>query len=49
MARSKLCNYYFGELIGGHVSYRECFYKTLMTLPYWMVSERIPPSSHAPF
>jgi geranylgeranyl reductase family protein len=49
MARSKLCNYYFGELIGGRVGYRECFYKTLMTLPYWMVSERIPPSNHAPF
>jgi geranylgeranyl reductase family protein len=49
MVRSKLCNYYFGELIGGRVGYRECFYKTLMTLPYWMLSERIPASQHAAF
>jgi len=49
MVRSKRCNYYFGELIGGRVSYRECFYKTLATLPYWMLSKRIPLSEHAPF
>jgi len=49
MVRSKRCNYYFAELIGGRVSYRECFYKTLATLPYWMLSKRIPPSEHAPF
>ena len=49
MVRSKRCNYYFAELIGGRVSYRECFYKTLATLPYWMLSKRIPLSEHAPF
>jgi flavin-dependent dehydrogenase len=49
MARSKQCNRYFGELISGRVSYRECFYKTLATLPYWMLSKRIPLSAHAQF
>jgi geranylgeranyl reductase family protein len=49
MVRNRHCNYYFGELIGGRVSYKECFYKTLATIPYWMLSERIPPSTRSPF
>ena len=49
MVRNKHCNYYFGELIGGRVSYRECFYKTVATLPYWLFSEMLPPSRQSPF
>ena len=49
MVRNKHCNKYFGEIIGGGISYRECFYKTAATMPYWLFSERIPPSGIAPF
>ena len=49
MVRNKHCNFYFGELIGGRVGYRECFAKTLATMPYWLLSPRIPPSDHPPF
>lgn len=49
MVRNKYCNYNYGELIGGNVSYRSCFYKTLFTLPYWAFSSRIPPSERGSF
>ena len=35
-------NYYFAELIAGKVSYKECFYKTLATSPYWLFSKKFP-------
>jgi geranylgeranyl reductase family protein len=35
-------NYYFSELIAGHVGHKECFYKTLVTMPYWLLSKKVP-------
>jgi geranylgeranyl reductase family protein len=40
MVRNKHVNHYFAELIAGDVSYKECFYKTLLTSPYWLFSEK---------
>ena len=40
MVRNKHVNYYFAELIAGDVSYKECFYKTLTTSPYWLFSQK---------
>jgi geranylgeranyl reductase family protein len=42
MVRNRHVNYYFAEIIAGRVSYKECFYKTLMTLPYWLFSGSFP-------
>ncbi len=42
-------NSYFAELIAGRVGYRECFYKTLLTSPYWMFSRRYPAYEGEPF
>jgi geranylgeranyl reductase family protein len=39
MVRNMHANYYFAELIAGHVGHRECFYKTIFTSPYWMFSK----------
>ena len=32
----------FAGLIVGSVSYRECFFKTLLTSPYWVFSRHLP-------
>jgi flavin-dependent dehydrogenase len=42
MVRNVHVNYYFAELIGGHVGHKECFYKTIFTTPYWLFSEKFP-------
>ncbi len=42
MVRNMHVNYYFAELIAGHVGHRECFYKTILTSPYWLFSKRFP-------
>jgi len=42
MVRSVYVNEYFAELIGGGVSHKECFYKTIATSPYWFWSRRYP-------
>ncbi len=49
MVQNQPCSRYFGEMISGSVSYAECFFKTAATMPYWLFSSRIPPSTHAPF
>jgi geranylgeranyl reductase family protein len=41
MVRNKHVSYYFAGLISGDVSYKECFYKTLLTFPYWILSEKL--------
>jgi geranylgeranyl reductase family protein len=41
MVRSRHVNYYFAGIISGGVSYKECFYNTLLTLPYWILSEKL--------
>ena len=43
MVRSPHVNYYFSELIAGGVGHKECFYKTILTSPYWLFSTRVPP------
>ncbi len=40
MVRNKHVNNYFAEIIAGEVSYKECFYKTLLTAPYWLFSKK---------
>ena len=42
MVRKVHVNYYFAELIGGHVGHKECFYKTIFTSPYWLFSKKFP-------
>jgi len=41
MVRNEYVNYYFAELIGGNVSHRECFYKTIFSAPYWLLAKKI--------
>jgi geranylgeranyl reductase family protein len=43
MVRNIHVNYYFAELIAGRVGHKECFYKTILTLPYWLFSNKFPP------
>lgn len=38
MVRNEHVNYYFAELIAGRVGHKECFYKTILTSPYWLLS-----------
>jgi len=45
MVRSVHVNEYFAELIGGNVGHRECFYRTILTSPYWLWSRKYPPLS----
>ncbi|MGI8896045.1 MAG: geranylgeranyl reductase family protein [Casimicrobiaceae bacterium] len=40
MVRNIHVNYYFSELIAGGVGHRECFYKTILTIPYWLFSKK---------
>jgi geranylgeranyl reductase family protein len=42
LVRNPKVNYYFAELIGGGVSPRECFYKTVGTLPAWLLKPKLP-------
>lgn len=42
MVRNKHVNHYFAELIAGKVGHRECFYKTILTSPYWLFSRNLP-------
>ena len=41
MVRNAHVNYYFAELIAGRVGHKECFYKTILTSPYWLLSRRL--------
>jgi hypothetical protein len=43
MVRNIHVNYYFAELIAGRVGHKECFYKTILTLPYWLFSDKFAP------
>ena len=49
MARNPHVNYYFAELIAGRVGHKECFYKTILTSPYWILSSHLAPYSETPF
>ena len=42
MVRNAHVNQYFAGLISGAVTPRECFYKTLRSVPYWLASRMIP-------
>jgi geranylgeranyl reductase family protein len=42
MVRNIHVNYYFSELIAGRVGHKECFYKTILTSPYWFFSKKFP-------
>jgi geranylgeranyl reductase family protein len=43
MVRNEHVNDYYAELIAGRVGHRECFYKTILTSPYWLFSRRLQP------
>jgi geranylgeranyl reductase family protein len=45
MVRSQHVNHYFSELIAGGVGHKECFYKTILTSPYWLFSTQLTPYS----
>ena len=47
MVRNEHINDYYAELIAGRVGHRECFYKTILTSPYWLFSRRLSPVSDA--
>ena len=49
MVRNEHVNDYYAELLAGRVSHRECFYKTILTSPYWLFSRRLHPVSEASF
>jgi geranylgeranyl reductase family protein len=42
MVRNEHVNRYFAELIAGDFGHRECFYKTALSLPYWLFSKKLP-------
>ncbi len=45
MVRRSYVNRLFAGLISGDVGHRECFYKTLATLPYWLAAGTTLPGS----
>jgi geranylgeranyl reductase family protein len=47
MVRNEHVNDYYAELIAGRLGHRECFYKTILTSPYWLFSRRLQPVSDA--
>ena len=49
MVRNEHVNDYYAELLAGRVSHRECFYKTILTSPYWLFSRRLLPVSEVSF
>ncbi len=38
MVRNRHVNYYFAGLISGAISYKDCFDRTLLSFPYWILS-----------
>lgn len=42
MVRSRFVNDYYSRFIFGEIDQRECFYRTLLTAPYWLFSEKYP-------
>lgn len=44
MVRNIHVNNYFAGLINGNVTHRQCFYKTILTSPYWLFSRRFQPA-----
>ncbi|HEY1308600.1 MAG TPA: geranylgeranyl reductase family protein [Vicinamibacterales bacterium] len=42
MVRNAHVNDRFAELIAGGIGQKACFYKTLLTIPYWLFSRRLP-------
>ncbi len=40
MVKNTLINRYFSGLITGDTSYKECFYKTALTVPYWLFTKK---------
>ena len=42
MVRNARVNADFAELIAGGIGQKACFYKTLLTSPYWLFSRRLP-------
>jgi geranylgeranyl reductase family protein len=49
IVRSEHVNGYYAELIAGGIGYAECFYKTILTSPYWMFSPRVARYAGGPF
>ncbi|HUI09210.1 MAG TPA: geranylgeranyl reductase family protein [Bacteroidota bacterium] len=49
MVRNPYVNRQFAELIAGGVGHRECFYRTLASLPWWVTSSRSLPVAHTTF
>jgi len=49
MVRNPFVNRQFAELIAGGVGHRECFYRTLATLPCWIASSQSLPPANAAF
>ena len=47
MVRNPYVNRQFAELIAGGVGHRECFYRTLSTLPYWLLSSQSLPAANS--
>ena len=45
MVRNEYINDQYAELIAGRVGHRECFYKTILTSPYWLFSRSLQPLS----
>jgi hypothetical protein len=37
-----ICPLKFGEQLDGRVGQKECFYKTILTSPYWLFSKYFP-------
>jgi geranylgeranyl reductase family protein len=46
LVRNEYLNDHYAELIAGRVGHRECFYKTILTSPYWLFSRHIQPTSN---
>ena len=49
MVSNRHVNHYYAELIAGGIGYAECFYKTILTSPYWMFSPRVASHAEGPF
>ena len=48
MARSVRVSDYFARLITGGLGHRACFYRTLLTIPRWLLSPHLPACSDGP-
>ena len=49
MVSNRHVNHYYAELIAGGIGYAECFYKTILTSPYWMFSAGVARHAEGPF